>query len=116
MYIIAYANRTLDVLRLRFATEQTPGRFLPHGEVLRRGVDFTVADGCIDWSLGDQRGTAPPPGARFAAAYLYHPRMVVTEFVHGVRDTFVQKKTAIAAYAPLPVTVRCKLDRLGEDA
>lgn len=109
-------NRTLDVFRLRRAAEQTPGRFLPAGEPLRRGVDFAVVDGLIDWTLGEQRGTAPAPGERFAVAYLHHPRMVVGEFVHGVRDTFVQKKSTSAAYAPLPVTVRCKLDFLGEGA
>lgn len=58
------------------------------GELVE-GVDFTVVDGLIDWTLGDDLGTAPVVGARFVCEYTTDPVYLVQTIPHTFRDRYV---------------------------
>lgn len=94
-------RRTVGVVRLRA------------GELLEEGVDFEVTpEGLLDWHKGDARGTAPLSGQRYAVTYYFHPRYVVVEFSHAIRDTQVLLKSRRPVLEALPVTVMARLDFL----
>lgn len=82
--------------------------------VLEVGTDFVVTDdGEIDWTLGEALGTAPAQDARYSVQYYGHPTYIVRDFPFTIRDTYVKKKTADAAFVPLPRRAMCWLEYLG---
>lgn len=87
-------------------------------DVLTGGVDFEVtSDGKIDWTLGNASGKAPVTNARYSISYFAHPRYVVTEFPHAVRDALTITKQPIGTpkHDPLPVQAMARLEFLGGD-
>lgn len=122
-----------NVLRLRLMDSRT---MLP-GAVLSPGLDFTIVEdqrvrvvdrtvlesmglspdgadvavgGSIDWTVGDQRGTAPKVGESYALTYLYHPRFEVVTFNHAIRDDKSKQKAPEMRIEHLPLEIMCKLD------
>jgi hypothetical protein len=101
------------VLRLRLQTgDRTPG------PVLREGLDFAVTgDGRIDWSLGDQRGTAPglpegprAPGGAYAVTYYHHPSYIVSNWPYAMRTLHVQRKRPSPEHLPGPISAFAQLE------
>lgn len=86
------------------------------GPVLELGTDFTVdAQGRIDWTLGDVAHTAPAVGQRYAVRYFGHPRYVVLERPHLIRDSVSgrlagNRKQQPAGPVSLPVMALARLD------
>lgn len=122
-----------NVMRLRLMDQTT---MLP-GPVLAPGRDFEVVEdqrvrvadrtvlatmglpgdtdevavgGSLDWTLGDQRGTAPKVGQLYAITYLYHPRYEVVTFNHAIRDDKSKQKSPDLRIERLPLEIMCKLD------
>ena len=63
------------------------GAVMP-GELVE-GVDFEVtAEGDLDWTLGDARGTAPAEGAVFVCEYTARPAYLVQTIPHTYRDRY----------------------------
>jgi len=69
-----------------------------------------VIGGSLDWTLGDQRGTAPKVGEQYAITYLYHPRYEVVTFNHAIRDDKSKQKAPDMRIERLPLEIMCKLD------
>lgn len=108
----ALCSVTRGVLRLRLVD---PSTNLP-GAMLYQGQDFNLtAAGLIDWSAGDALGTAPAPGAAFSVSYLYHPRYVVTEHPHVIRDTNSALQRATPIHERMPVQVMARLDWMARE-
>lgn len=85
----------------------------PADGLLTVGVDFDVTvDGKIDWTKGIANGKAPVEGGRYAMAYYAHPRWVVVNHPHAIRDTNVGFKKSAPEHQPLPVQAVCKLEFL----
>ncbi len=100
-----------SVLRLRRqASDGTAG------PLLELDTDFALdAQGRIDWTKGDVAGTAPPVGASYSVRYFAHPRYLVMEQPHALRDTTTvflsnNRKAVPRQYSPLPVRALAKLD------
>ena len=77
---------------------------------LPAGRDEVSVGGSIDWTLGDQRGTAPRVGQLYAITYLYHPRYEVVTFNHAIRDDKSKQKSPDLRIERLPLEIMCKLD------
>jgi|6_EtaG_2_1085325.scaffolds.fasta_scaffold08301_3 hypothetical protein len=83
------------------------------GNELVIGTDFTItSSGKIDWTLGIAAGTAPTEGEYYAFTYFAHPRYVVANHPHVLRDTRTKRKTASEQVTHLPVKVDCLLEFL----
>lgn len=74
------------------------------------GSDQVAVGGSIDWTLGDQRGTAPKVGDLYALTYLYHPRYEVVTYNHAIRDDKSKQKSPDLRIERLPLEIMCKLD------
>lgn len=89
----------------------------PGGELVA-GTDFEVTvQGRINWTKGlpgTGTGKAPAVGQRYAVAYYAHPRYVVMDRPHAVRDTFVRIKMPSPTHQPLPVHAIAQLEWLGD--
>lgn len=72
--------------------------------------DEVAIGGSIDWTLGDQRGTAPAVGDTYAITYLYHPRYEVVTFNHAIRDDKSKQKSPDLRIERLPLEIMVKLD------
>lgn len=85
--------------------------------VLVEGTDFAVtAGGEIDWTLGDNLGTAPAAGIRYSMTYYAHPRLVVIEDMYSARDSLNWKKNPNPpTHKPMPTRVMCRLEYEGDE-
>ena len=93
-------------------------RASPEGEaaldgVLTPGEDFEVVDGKVDWTLGDDAGTAPEEGGRYSFTYYAHPAFIVLTHPHAFRDTVTQVKKPAPVHTALPVNAIAKLEFFG---
>lgn len=110
-----------NVMRLRKMDAAT----LIPGPTLAPGQDFQVVDdqfatladgetvavgGSIDWTLGDQRGTAPKAGELYAITYLYHPRYEIVTNNQAIRDDQSKQKAPGLRTEHLPLEFMVKLD------
>lgn len=101
---------TLKVIHLRKGTEQQAG------DTLIEGQDFSVTDdGLIDWTLGDDAGTAPVPGEQFSVYYVARPSFRVVSFPHAVRDSRGRYKSPDDYPIYLPVNFLCRLEHLQKE-
>ncbi len=81
------------------------------GTRLEPATDFTVTeDGAIDWTPGDQAGTAPDEEEGFVVTYYAHPRYVTTEYPHASRVTYTKMKGTTERVQYLPVQVLARLE------
>lgn len=109
----------IAVTRIRVINPATRN---PMPDVLVEGQDFAVVEGRIDWSLGDQRGTAPAPDQRYSVTYNYNPRYIVTGFNHAARDQYLPGNECAGGNSGgpqrivrFPVEVLAKLETLMEE-
>ena len=80
------------------------------------GVDFEITEnGDLDFTIGDQAGTAPAEKTRYSVSYYAHPRFVVIDHPHAFRDTFVKTKAPDTVFRPLPVQCHAKLEFLNSE-
>lgn len=83
------------------------------GVELVEGTDFEVdADGKVDWTLGDELGTAPAEGELYSIRYYARPRMVLDDHTYLRRDLYAHEGGELCL-TPLPVRVLVLLDYLG---
>ncbi len=83
------------------------------GNELVVGVDFAVtSDGKVDWALGIAAGTAPTEGEYYSMTYFAHPRYIVANHPHVIRDTRTKKKSPTESLTHLPVKADCLLEFL----
>ncbi len=91
------------------------GQIVVEGE-MTAGVDFEITEeGRIDWTIGQGQGSAPAEGDRYTISYYAHPRYVVMDDPHAVRDTFDGAKRPEPAATPMLVQVRARLEHLASD-
>jgi hypothetical protein len=82
-------------------------------DALTPGVDFEITDdGRIDWTPGDDLGTAPAEGGRYSISYYTHPRFLVIDNPHVFRDTQVQVKSPNTRPQAMPVHCMARLEFL----
>lgn len=99
------ATRTINVLHLR----KNGASGYPTTE-LTEGTDFDITSGSLDWTKGDALGTAPAVGVGFTISYFAHPRYMILDFAHAIRDSFVKFKAATSTFTPLPLNMMARLD------
>lgn len=99
-------TKELDVLLIRKA--DSAGRIVPGALV--KGTDYNVVDGAVEWVSGSG---APLVGQRYAISYYSHPRYVVREFPHAVRDTWISKKQQEPVHIEMATMVYAWLEFLG---
>jgi hypothetical protein len=79
---------------------------------LVENVDFSVTeDGLIDWSLGDDLGTSPLPGERYAIRYFCRPTFVVRDFPYIKRDFYELVRGGLV-YQNYPIKVLAVMEHL----
>lgn len=82
-------------------------------EPLIENVDFSVTEtGLIDWTLGDDLGTAPLPGERYAIRYFCRPTFIIRDFPYIKRDFYETIKGELV-FQNYPVKVLAILEHLG---
>lgn len=105
--------QTVQTLRVQKANEHN---ITSAGDELRPGVDFDVTvAGLIDWTKGIANGHAPAENEMYTVSYYAHPRYVIFDFGHGVRDTWdgMGHPEHSPEFAPMPLLVYAKMEYLG---
>ncbi len=83
------------------------------GVELIEDTDFVVDDdGKLDWTLGDDAGTAPAVGEYYTVRYYARPRFVLDDHVYLSRDLY-QHADGVVCLTPNPVRALLALDFLG---
>ena len=82
-------------------------------ETRAEGVDFTIsAGGEIDWS-GAPPLRAPAQGSRYSVTYYAHPRYMIVNHPHAVRDSQAVRKSPSQYEIELPIYAEARLEFLG---
>ena len=103
--------QTLRVLHIQKASS---AGLSTESDALTSGVDYVVTEqGRIDFTLGDQAGTAPATGDRYSITYYASPRYYVADHPHAHRDSVHLRKSPDESPLLMPVQVNCSLEFMG---
>lgn len=76
------------VVRTLFGQKADASNVSAVADTLVEGVDYVVANGILDWSLGITSGRAPALNAYYTISYFANPSYLIVDLGFGVRDSW----------------------------